>query len=209
MQTSKFEASRNVLVVLVGSLCFCSAASPVPYVVEFTSPEQFEHQTQASTGQTTGSWFVMFLSNKEDCNKCRDGVASLESLAERQLGDVIWAKMNTELFPEFVQRFNLRFFPTGILFKDRKMHVFVPSEADTSPETILNFVESVSDAKEGETVPPVPSLLNTLSAMFEKQANQSPALIYGGLGALAVGLALLIVVSRLRSRPNELSAKAD
>jgi hypothetical protein len=50
MQTSKFKGSRNVLVVIVGSLCFCIAASPVPYVVEFTSPEQFEHQTQASTG---------------------------------------------------------------------------------------------------------------------------------------------------------------
>jgi hypothetical protein len=47
------------------------------------------------------------------------GDHALSRLTSRYPPDSV--QMNTELFPEFVQRFNLRFFPTGILFKDRKV----------------------------------------------------------------------------------------
>jgi hypothetical protein len=51
----------------------------------------------------------MFLSNTEECNKCSDAVASLESLAERQLGDVIWAKVCALVLVFMITNFKLCF----------------------------------------------------------------------------------------------------
>ena len=52
----------------------------------------FEHLTQASTGATTGDWFVYFY--KEDCEGCRYLDAIIETLGCKHKGRMNVAKMD-------------------------------------------------------------------------------------------------------------------
>lgn len=51
-----------------------------PVVRELTDAN-FEHLTQASSGATTGDWFVMFTS--ASCNECRNLLARWEAVGAK------------------------------------------------------------------------------------------------------------------------------
>ncbi|TRY69120.1 hypothetical protein TCAL_04112 [Tigriopus californicus] len=60
--------------------------------VQELTDTNFEHLTQASTGATTGDWFVMFI--RDDCEECDRMIARWETLACLHKGRLNVARIN-------------------------------------------------------------------------------------------------------------------
>ena len=82
--------------------------------------DTFEHQTQASSGQTTGAWFVKFYAPW--CGHCRAMAGTWAELAAEVEGTgVIVADVDATANPITTDRFKglVKGFPTLLLFRDR------------------------------------------------------------------------------------------
>ena len=106
--------ARIALLALVCLPGFANAAE----VVTLTDAT-FEHHTQAATGQTSGVWLVRFKS--ETCGHCAKMDPEWTRLAEEMDNAVIVADIDGPNNPITTDRFNVRGFPTVLLFRDRKM----------------------------------------------------------------------------------------
>ena len=86
--------------------------------------DTFEHQTQASSGQTTGAWFVKFYAPW--CGHCRAMAGTWAELAAEVEGTgVIVADVDATANPITTDRFKglVKGFPTLLLFRDRGVFV--------------------------------------------------------------------------------------
>ena len=80
--------------------------------------QNFEHETQAATGATTGDWFIYFYS--PHCMKCKFMSPEWKFFAERmkeQQVPVNIAKVDVEANPQTVRRLRVFSFPTYLYFK--------------------------------------------------------------------------------------------
>eukprot|EP01023_Acetabularia_acetabulum_P068441 TRINITY_DN9712_c0_g1_i1.p1 TRINITY_DN9712_c0_g1~~TRINITY_DN9712_c0_g1_i1.p1 ORF type:complete len:182 (-),score=15.44 TRINITY_DN9712_c0_g1_i1:130-675(-) len=92
------------------------------YVVELTN-KNFEHQTQAATGQTTGRWYVFFF--EPGRGACIRLLKQWETLAiHNEMDDVIFAKVDIQRSPELKERFKIEQTPHVVLFRDRAMYTY-------------------------------------------------------------------------------------
>ena len=129
--------------------------------VEVTKPiiltdETFEHLTQASTGATTGDWFVKFYAPW--CGHCRRLEPTWNELAEKIGGKVNIAKINVDESPSTAERFNIKGFPTLIFLRRGKFYKYTSS--DRTLETLERFTSETY--KEAEEQGEVPRELTTL-----------------------------------------------
>lgn len=105
------------------------------HIVELTD-ENFEHFTQASSGQTTGKWLVNFSS--PTCPHCVSLYPTYKQLSEtlmtteehKQSG-VIVALVDSSKNPKLLQRFSVNSFPTLLYFADQSMFQFPPKSPRT------------------------------------------------------------------------------
>jgi len=107
------------------------------------SEQTFEHTTQAATGQTTGSWFVLFSApdGLPQCPRCEKANSQWEHLAQEQTQHssflqfaqvIATAPGSIKLF----QRFGVEELPAYLLFRDRKMFRY---GGDGSKQDLLAF----------------------------------------------------------------------
>jgi len=129
-------------------------------VVELTSAN-FEHQTQASTGMTTGKWFVKFYAPW--CGHCKtlapiwDTLADIVATAgnaakvesDAALTDFVIAKVDCTEERDVCNRFEVRGFPTLKLFANHQAYSY---EGGRSVEDMKEYLKSgTSDGKFGGT----------------------------------------------------------
>ena len=92
-----------VLVVCLFLISLCRAE-----VVELTDAT-FEHETQASTGMTTGSWFVFFKAAR--CRHCEHVAPQVETLSQdeelKELG-IVFASVDVPNNRAISTRFGIR-----------------------------------------------------------------------------------------------------
>ena len=80
----------------------------------------FEHVTQAATGQTTGIWFVNFCS--PTAKNCKALVPLWEELGREMLQRQLFVTtVDVHASPLLAQRFAITSLPTLLLFRDRKV----------------------------------------------------------------------------------------
>ncbi|KAJ7523392.1 hypothetical protein O6H91_18G049700 [Diphasiastrum complanatum] len=101
------------------------------------SDANFEHDTQAATGQTTGAWLILFVS--PDCQKCIDIEESLLKDLAPSEGSPILAKVNISESPRTSKRFNVTETPNLKLFRDRRMFSY---QGDWSSNDLLDFAKT-------------------------------------------------------------------
>lgn len=81
--------------------------------------ENFEHLTQASTGATTGDWFVYFY--KSECTACilfaPQWLYLTREVSKNTDLTVNMAKVNGETSPELLKRFDIKAFPSLLYFR--------------------------------------------------------------------------------------------
>ena len=91
-------------------------------IVELTDAT-FEHQTQASTGMTTGSWFVLFKADK--CAHCAKVQPEFEKLAQdEELEGIVLATVNVPTNRQTAARFDNKGFPTLLYLHRGKQYKF-------------------------------------------------------------------------------------
>eukprot|EP00529_Nitzschia_sp_RCC80_P027166 CAMPEP_0113462960 /NCGR_PEP_ID=MMETSP0014_2-20120614/12386_1 /TAXON_ID=2857 /ORGANISM="Nitzschia sp." /LENGTH=287 /DNA_ID=CAMNT_0000354889 /DNA_START=181 /DNA_END=1044 /DNA_ORIENTATION=- /assembly_acc=CAM_ASM_000159 len=120
-------------------------------IIELTD-ETFEHQTQASTGMTTGSWFVFFFENSQQkecgppCRQISSTLAKLttdnapeeagedptSSTSSSSLADqgIIFASVDCEASPVTCTRFNI--LPPALLYFHKKAMYPYPGGSSSS-----------------------------------------------------------------------------
>lgn len=146
-RTCKMAACRHVtalLAVLLTALVAHSAAGSAPTVPVILHDQNFEHQTQASTGQTTGIWCVLFtaarssdshadamrlwarLASDEDKEVrsptllgCEGSYALHHSHCSCPFSQVIYALVDLDSNKQLAQRFNAVNIPSAVLLRDR------------------------------------------------------------------------------------------
>ncbi|AFZ79557.1 protein disulfide isomerase, putative [Theileria equi strain WA] len=151
-----------------GALLACSNVVATPTVkidpegpssVVVLTDANFEHLTQATTGSTTGPWFVKFYAPW--CHHCRKMTPAWEKLAKDLKGTVNVADIDVTKNVQIGKRFAIRGYPTLILLKDGKMYHY--EGGDRSTESLTAFVTAGHLNLSGIPVPPPLSLFGHVS----------------------------------------------
>eukprot|EP00246_Nothoceros_aenigmaticus_P009402 TRINITY_DN2490_c0_g2_i1.p1 TRINITY_DN2490_c0_g2~~TRINITY_DN2490_c0_g2_i1.p1 ORF type:complete len:221 (-),score=35.58 TRINITY_DN2490_c0_g2_i1:954-1616(-) len=181
--------SLGLCLVLLAALLapsLSSADESQPEIRKLTD-QNFEHDTQAGTGQTTGHWLVLFTKDSPASKEARE--VFIKTAAQLE-GQPILAEVDIETSPNTAKRFAVEIVPELRLFRDRSM---VKYAGDWDAEDILLFIQEGWKALPKDAVPKEPAFADgALLFLFELRAaffqffNQFPmalALI-GGIVAL-------------------------
>lgn len=160
----------KTLLVLFLTAALAATASSAEIVT--LTDETFEHTTQASTGQTTGKWFVMLgaVWCGYSCNKLNP---ILEELAE--IDGVVVGKVDTTSNPEVGERFAVTAHPTLVYLADRKLYKY---HGEKTLEAMKEFVMGGYKLQEGEQVPAPPGFAQVQWKKFQKFVETNEELGY-------------------------------
>lgn len=151
----------------------------------------FEHQTQASTGQTTGSWLVWFHDSSSE-KKDIDGPAFYGEVPteEEWLEDhvVLGSVEVTQAGPQTAARFGIApistpfflFLHKGSMYRYDKPSSYVWKD-------IREFCRDPDQTHRGQPIPPPPSLLDDMLQHVQEDPTYALSLI-GLVGMSIVGI---------------------
>eukprot|EP00052_Salpingoeca_macrocollata_P005618 m.48434 g.48434 ORF g.48434 m.48434 type:complete len:230 (+) comp14958_c0_seq4:30-719(+) len=172
------------------------------------SNEDFEHNTQASTGSTTGPWFIKMYAPW--CGHCRSMAPAWDELASRLKGRVNVAKVDCTKERAVCSRFSVRGFPTLFLLRNNKLY---PYSGQRTADALEEFALRTYKDATAQDVPSEPSAIWTAAANLESfleniQLHSNPLVNAGivGLGlsvAIALPLLLVLLLCAGRSAPEE------
>jgi thiol-disulfide isomerase/thioredoxin len=147
----------------------------------------FEMDTQASTGATTGDWFVMFYGN---CPHCKAMAPVWTRLATTLKGERIVARVDCSAEHSLCARFNVTSIPTMVMFRHGNMYAY-PSVAERSHDALEAFAVGGFSSVSALQVPKERGALELLVA--DARAELTAVLHnYKGAAILLVTLGLLV-----------------
>eukprot|EP01135_Chromosphaera_perkinsii_P008436 Nk52_evm4s1360 gene=Nk52_evmTU4s1360 len=118
----------------------------------------FEHQTQASTGATTGDWFVLLYA--DGCPHSRKLLPVMEELAFVLRGQMSVAVVDISVNVGIKQRFSVQEYPLLLFFHHGK---YVTYTGERNIRGLLQFAKAPFDYKRALVVP------EEVSVMIQKQ----------------------------------------
>jgi len=128
-------------------------------VVQLTD-KTFEHLTQASTGMTTGSWFIKFYASW--CGHCKSMAAGYDLLAmdeELIAKGIVLGKVEVPDHREVGKRFGIKGFPTLIFLHRSKMYRYSGAR---SVDSMKKFLLSEYEKVDGLPIPQPPTAMDQL-----------------------------------------------
>jgi len=172
------------------------------HVVELTD-KTFEHDTQASSGSTTGDWFVKFHASW--CGHCKKLAPIWEDLAHELHHEVNVAKVDVPLNAGLGRRFNIKGYPTLILFRKGKMYEY--ASGNRSLEQLKEFALGGYQHVASADIPLPPTFLSVVKGLVAESFQQVPHVAKGApgaaillsLGGLVLGFFVGIIVSMFAS----------
>ncbi|XP_017052531.1 uncharacterized protein LOC108095785 isoform X2 [Drosophila ficusphila] len=126
--------------------------------VKELSDDNFEHLTQASTGATTGDWFIFFYS--AECTVCQRLYAVWESVGGKLKRKLNIARMNSlESGISTAKRLGALESPAFIFLRQGKMYRYLAKQY--SPEAFVQFAEKgYLTHSHPQPVPEIPSAVD-------------------------------------------------
>ncbi|XP_058791130.1 protein disulfide-isomerase A4 [Phymastichus coffea] len=174
-----------------------------PIVKELTD-DSFEHLTQASTGATTGDWFVMFYS--PDCVDCQRMGARWEAVGARLKQRINVARVNKySTGASTARRFGVYEVPQFILFRHGKMYRYLIPKHDT--KSFISFAQDWYKNAHGEKVPVPQSPFDDLVQMTVNFLKDNPWVMK--LGSITIGVLVIVTVASKLRKKTEVSHKKD
>jgi hypothetical protein len=164
----------------------------------------FEHQTQASTGATTGSWLILF--SIPSCTSCQETFGPVfETLGQDEAlyeNGIVLATVDCHENTSVCRRFAVTQLPTIVFLHKKKLYTFATTIATTTTDTtyeeqmasqlkqfVLSDFATVSVAM---PIPDPPSIMDTLM-MMEPLARLYDA----GATSPLLGMAIVTLASML------------
>ena len=210
--------------LVVGTVLLLLAQVVSSEIVSLTDAT-FEHQTQASTGGTTGSWLVLFT-HSTTCGSVCDSILKnvmqpLDGDAELYDRGVVMGTVDAAGSPATATRFEITNFPSLIyLHKKRLYHlpISVSEENPATPEGLKSFVLNgfaQEEFVESKAIPPPPSTTSELGTVVNQifQAFQGEhglvgkAIVTMVLSMIATTVALIFAVARVNANKKKEMAK--
>jgi len=161
--------------VILDSLVQCRESA-----VQELTDTTFEHLTQASTGATTGDWFVMFYT--DECELCKRMAAGLETLGCKLKGRSNIARVNKETYGEKTGRrfeLGLESVPNLIYFRLGKMYRYTLEKFD--PESMENFITGFYKNLPAESIPLPKSPFDDVVQLCVDYLREYPFMVGAGL----------------------------
>mmetsp|Transcript_27062 Transcript_27062/g.49753 ORF Transcript_27062/g.49753 Transcript_27062/m.49753 type:complete len:184 (+) Transcript_27062:60-611(+) len=132
----------------------------------------FEHDTQATSGATTGDWLVLFYSKQPKvCSSCESAqgmwkevrTGLLERKEEGMTPYVNAAKVNLDANPKLKRRFKqyLGKLPAVLLFRQAKMYELKDMETKNA-DVIIDFATTSQADALAHAVPPEPGVMESI-----------------------------------------------
>ncbi len=151
----KLPTTIKILLVLLITLSDANSLnseSDRNYVIKLND-DNFEHTTQASTGQTTGKWFINFHS--PNCGHCQKLAPTWSSLS-KELKEVeeyidsgiLIGSVDVKDNPKLSKRFEITRLPTLVFFAEGSMFVYPPSNGRLVDD-FVEFIIGGSDTEDG------------------------------------------------------------
>ncbi|XP_064535284.1 thioredoxin domain-containing protein [Drosophila montana] len=176
--------------------------------VKELSDDNFEHLTQASTGATTGDWFVFFYS--AECVLCQRLYAIWESVGGKLKRKINVARMNSlGAGVSTAKRLKIEEAPEFIFLRHGKIYRY--SSKEYTPKAFIEFAEAgYLKNTHPENVPQPSSLLDELSIgrVFD-YLNSYGTLPLAFMGALIVLFLLFIVKYLFKAPAKKTTTKKD
>ncbi|XP_066989793.1 thioredoxin domain-containing protein [Macrobrachium rosenbergii] len=156
-------------------------------VVHYLNDDNFEHDTQASTGATTGDWLVMFT--RSGCNTCSHMRATLEAVAAEMRGRKNVAVIDRDAGGgQTTRRFGVKDFPSFILFRLGRLYRFELPLLD-APTLVAFATDGFRNAR-AEDIPHPKTPFDDLTEQIADWLRENPSIVnavmYASIGLLAV-----------------------
>eukprot|EP00127_Corallochytrium_limacisporum_P005752 Clim_evm131s210 gene=Clim_evmTU131s210 len=180
-------------------------------VVELTDAN-FEDKTQASTGATTGKWFVEFYAPW--CGHCKKLAPVWEEVATALKGEINVAKVDCDANTATRNRFGIRGFPTLYMIDNGKMYKY---QGARTKEALSAFAKGGYEKAASEEVPGGLGVVGKGEAFVEgwirnvsNLIKQDPwgVIVIFGVGALFGVMTSLGLTTALMPNPEQLRAEA-
>lgn len=152
-------------VVLILILVQGLLSSRKSHVLELTDGS-FEQYTQASTGFTTGNWFIMF--HAPWCGYCQTFKPTWEELGEELHRNINIASVDATVETETAKRFEIKGYPTLLLLADKKLYKF---QGERDLETLKSFALGDYKEEKGQEIPPPRSLWDKLEEVIAETSK--------------------------------------
>lgn len=175
-------------------------------IVRELSDDNFEHLTQASSGATTGDWFVMFYST--DCVECQRLQARWEAVGAKLRTRLNVARVNRQTVGAVTaRRFGVWEVPTFIFFRQGYMYRYNIHKYDVASFT--SFVTDWYKNARKEIVPVPKSPFDDFLQMIVDYLRDNPWIWKIGFGSVGFTiLSIFIIISKLKAKKPPVTKKS-
>ena len=194
----------NLLIAACAAMIYVVAGANAEVVV--LTDATFEHDTQALSGMTTGSWFVKFYAPW--CGHCRHMAPAWEQLADELAADDIpvnVAEVDVTANSMLGKQFNIRGFPTLKLLHRGKLYSY---KGRRDVDSMAAFARGGFADAAAEDMPGPPTVLSTITNTAADLWDELgriywllPYCCFGVIGVCVVMIVYMFIEGILYSAP--------
>mmetsp|Transcript_20798 Transcript_20798/g.37225 ORF Transcript_20798/g.37225 Transcript_20798/m.37225 type:complete len:201 (+) Transcript_20798:160-762(+) len=156
---------------IILSILFYKSFGQIPTIIIPLHDDNFEHITQAATGQTTGHWLVLFRNSQS--TRAENAAFAVAENTDKQY---IVAQVMAESNPKLMARFKDLHIPSFVYFRYQRMYIYNFTESSNS-HSLREFAEVGWEDVQSQEVPPDGSKSFKLTKKLNPSRLMSGALI--------------------------------
>ncbi|XP_068743689.1 thioredoxin domain-containing protein-like [Montipora capricornis] len=183
MADGLFAFCHLCTLIVLFEICFSDSS------VKILNDESFEHLTQASTGATTGDWFIVFSFTDKDpeCAECKQADEAIAKAQEKLSHKLNFALVLPPKSKLTLKRFDVARWPFVILLKQGKQYTYFEGKMDE--ESFVKFIEQGYKLSPAQPVPPpvskldvfVEDLMGDVKHMIHMRKNAAAVIFLAGI----------------------------
>jgi thiol-disulfide isomerase/thioredoxin len=189
--------------LLSALVCLLVIVGRVRPEVVTLNDDSFEHQTQASTGATTGSWLIL-MQTPTGCSACSALKPVLEELGQDETlyeHGIVLGTVDVNESPVTAMRFGIQTVPSLLYLHKKKLYRF-PVDVERSVESMKEFVLEHYGKSPAEDIPLPPAAVDHLLDIWKK-LRESDLLFFAFIGMAAMLLGTIgVLISTLTTGSN-------